>query len=819
MKDYLKVFCPSVFILVFMAILFIPLEAIGAENVKMSVEAGFDRYIRPGQAAPLTVFIENNGSDINGDIKITSNLENNCKALYTRKAIIPAGSSKEIKMYIPAVQDVLGTKVRLYSGEEMLQESGIAVVNIWPIPLTVGVLASDPAALNYLEALKFNDSKQQIKVIHLETDDIPDNSLLLESLDIIAVNDYASEQLSDKQTAAIERWMEKGGLLILGGGSGWQKSQAAFQNLLPVKVDSSITVNGLPAMEEMWGEKISDGENFVISNSSLQKGEAILSQDNNPLIVQNRQGKGTVCFMAYDLSSAPIKNWAGNELLWKQLLSRIDPHQIISAGESKSEMMHQRDSMGWVLRNIPASDLPSSKSLALILLIYVLILGPGSYLFLKKLDRRELGWIIVPLLAVILFSSTYLLAFKGKGRDVYTNVMSFINIESGQKTNYIDSYVGVFAPSKRDYVIELDKDSLVRVLPMDRNNMRVYYNSQSRSENIMAQVEQERKNTVFFDDASRWSMRCINYQKEIDSIGEIQSRLYTDNGEIKGTISNQSSLNLSDCYVLNRYGWQKLGNVAVGQEVEVNLKPQLDRRGGSAIYRILDKYPVNWPMGYRPQAYTYSRQHLREQMEAALNINNFSDNPVFFIGRSSQEVDSAIMETSGMNYHSTILSAPLQVKMQNDSKLSIPAGFLNAYCIKTDGQNFHQDEWGCNIDGDTTVTFAVDIPFSIKNLQIDEATLYILASERSYMSFAVLDLLNWESGEWEAVKYQPYGIKLENTYKYLSPQGSMQIRSGTFKQQYVQIEGLCLGLEGHYSSAASELQQDGFNHLIKGGGE
>ena len=49
---------------------------------------------------------------------------------------------------------------------------------------------------------------------------------------------------------------------------------------------------------------------------------------------------------------------------------------------------------------MPALALPSIEGLLLLLLGYIVLIGPINYLVLRRLDRREWAWVTMPLLVV-----------------------------------------------------------------------------------------------------------------------------------------------------------------------------------------------------------------------------------------------------------------------------------------------------------------------------------------------------------------------------------------------------------------------------------
>ncbi|MDD3023398.1 MAG: hypothetical protein PHE26_05805, partial [Syntrophomonadaceae bacterium] len=402
MRTRYKHFTTIVLVLALIMVFGLHQGASADEMVNIKAIAGFNGYTRLGQPFPLQVTVENNGPEIKGTLEFSSTY-NGSRILHQREVQLPRGSKKKVNMYIPANEAKTYTLDLMAAGKR-ITSTKVRIVILQPQEVLAGVLASDPATLNHLTGIKLPAEGQRITVINLRGEDITENSLLLDSIDLIAINNFPSSQLSSHQLTAVQAWVERGGMLVLAGGSNWQKTLSTLPAaMLPVQLEGSRTVKGGSLAGKLAASGFPAGTSFVISEGKIVSGQALLLDGNSPLIVQKEKAKGNIIYMAFDLASPPFVNWSGNVSMWTDLLNRIDPHHIISAGTSKAmnQRPYQAQEMSWVLRNIPAAGLPSTATLALVLLVYLLLLGPGIYLLLKKYDRRDWGWLVIPLLAVL----------------------------------------------------------------------------------------------------------------------------------------------------------------------------------------------------------------------------------------------------------------------------------------------------------------------------------------------------------------------------------------------------------------------------------
>jgi hypothetical protein len=71
--------------------------------------------------------------------------------------------------------------------------------------------------------------------INWRVDNIPDNSDALRAIDVLALTDVDTGNLTLTQRQAIADWVRQGGHLVVTGGPNWQKTQAGVTALLPLQ--------------------------------------------------------------------------------------------------------------------------------------------------------------------------------------------------------------------------------------------------------------------------------------------------------------------------------------------------------------------------------------------------------------------------------------------------------------------------------------------------------------------------------------------------------------------------------------------------------
>ena len=89
---------------------------------------------------------------------------------------------------------------------------------------------------------------------------------------------------------------------------------------------------------------------------------------------------------------------------------------------------------------------------AFFIFLYILLIGPGDYFFLKKvLKRMELTWITFPTIVVTVSLLAYFAAYRLKGNDLLVNKVDVIDVDQAGGLVRGRTLVSLFSPQNRDY--------------------------------------------------------------------------------------------------------------------------------------------------------------------------------------------------------------------------------------------------------------------------------------------------------------------------------------------------------------------------------
>ena len=144
---------------------------------------------------------------------------------------------------------------------------------------------------------------------------------------------------------------------------------------------------------------------------------------------------------APELEPEPFASWEGQSQFYEKLLTESqdlprDPSHR-QANQQANQLGFNDNSADEVASQLQQSleqfeDVPmiSFGWVALFILIYIVVVGPLDYLFLKKVVKRlELTWITFPAVVLVVSAVAYFAAYAIKGNDLRINKVDLVDID------------------------------------------------------------------------------------------------------------------------------------------------------------------------------------------------------------------------------------------------------------------------------------------------------------------------------------------------------------------------------------------------------
>ena len=217
----------------------------------------------------------------------------------------------------------------------------------------------------------------------------------------------------------------------------------------------------------------------------------------------------------------------------------------------------------------PSLDAPGTEVIGLFLLAYLIVLVPVNYIVLKRMDRKELAWVTIPLLVVLFAGGTFGVGYAAKGGTVFLNRASILETGSGHREAGVYSELGLFSPHRTSYDIQVPGANFLAALPNPGNNYN-YRSQRSGGEvqsNGQTKFVQIPEGTALLDTSiNMWAMRAFDTQSTTDLGGSIDSSLADRTG---GSVTNHTKYGLTDCVLVYENEVHTLGSFAPGATLPV----------------------------------------------------------------------------------------------------------------------------------------------------------------------------------------------------------------------------------------------------------
>lgn len=767
----------------------VPQPARGADEPSITIESelGINGNVKMGEWNPLTITLTSS-ADISGELVVGAQIPyTGGSATHVQAVDLPAGSPKRVTFAVLGNHfDKNNNSIRFYegtaeSGKMILFTAGSSYLETIPKNGTlVGALAADPDSLNFLRTL--NGSGGNVTVIPLAKEQVPEDGTLLSSLDVLLINDYSADTLGEGRTRAIRSWVHKGGTLVLSGGAGYPKSVKGFEDLSPVNYAGNTNVSALPELEKLGGKKLSLDRSFPVSAAKLKEGAAAIAQfDSNPLIASWAVGQGKVIYAAYDVAMEPLNAWNGHPEVWSSVLQLDLTSGSGKAIGSKSELFSGIDGL---LDYFPSMTLPPFSLLMWLLLGYAVLVAPLLYYILKKLDKREWAWALIPLIAVAASGGIYMAGTSG-GTSFQTHTFNIMELDGkGQAERTTAS--ALFVPRGGDYNIELPAGTYVSVKREDGLLAGGQIQEPSR-QSIRVQADHT---TVKLKDMTHRSFAKLWMdQPEDREFGAVSVEAGFDGqGRLQGTVTNRTDMDLSDAALIVGENVFQLGELPKQQSVPIasgSMKVLYDDYGGSL-------FPYN---GSRNQRDNMLLERQRGLVNSYLNALFEQDKYLFIAWSKEQQSDYKVNGKSVKSDQLNMWVQPFEPDLGKNGEMYLPYGFVAGRVLSVSSSEWGEEDSGrVNMSpGEMQIEYRLPL---VPNLADSELAMAVRQQDKGTRTTAVI--WNADKNDWQALNWKNGEVKFaDRANQYLQNGTTLRIRITA--EEWTSFDIPELSLQGRYS--------------------
>ncbi len=439
-------------LLAVLALGFGPLALSGsaAGGLTMNARILLQGHARVGGWAAIEVDLQNDGPPIQGELQMDGGTQSNAR--YAMAVDLPTGSHKTYVLHAQPPAFGRNVKVDLMAGGNVVDSVTVAYLIHDAGQLVIGVVAERPAGIVSELKLPANQFGTAPAVVTLGIGDLPEREEGWSSLDRLVWQDVDSNQLSQAQLTALRQWIAGGGRLIVVGGTAGIGTLSAFpDDLLPYRPTATLDLD--PAQLVGLIGPLPDGAaELPAMGGAKGAGRALSTSGDRVVAADLAYGNGRVTILGFD----PTVKWLAESKAVDQLWRGLLPDRSSAGGVSNDDSQVVQ-----AVYQLPSLALPPITGLLVILGAYILIIGPVNYLILKRLDRRELAWVTMPVLVLTFAAASFGYGSFLRGTDVVINQVAIVRGAPDATEATADVYFGIFSPTRSTYRIDVPQGALL----------------------------------------------------------------------------------------------------------------------------------------------------------------------------------------------------------------------------------------------------------------------------------------------------------------------------------------------------------------------
>lgn len=700
-------------------------------KIELKTELGYKGNIKQDKWNPLKLVLTSD-RDISGDIVVRIQNTNGMgqDAAYVQHVELPKDTAKEITIGVPGYffnkdnNEITFYEGSYKNGKPLPFASGKKYVQKTPtMGALIGVLSDDQDTMNFLSVL--NGKGGSVLTVPLKAEDISGDAMLLDGLDVLVINNFASDTLSKAQQDAIKTWVKSGGTLVLSGGVGYAKTAAPFADIAPVQSNGTLEVTQLPELQKLGGKPLKLDGSFTISTAVPIK-EAVVDTTaaEMPLFASRSLEQGKVWYAAYDVSMEPVSSWAGHANAWASILRNEMPK---NGNVYYGSIM---DNLSYVLDYFPSLKMPSFQVLLWMLLAYAVIVAPLLYFILKKADKREWAWFLIPLLAVVASGTVYVVGSADKTEEM-AHTINLIEMD-GEGKGVKSTASALFTPRSGNYELEFAKGTYLKTQRMNGG-----FGGAAENKSFIRTEEDQTK--LELRDMPQWSLAKFWADNPTpEETGRLAVEVEVDsNGQLTGSVANETLNDLKEVVLVVGGRAYKLGEIPRKGSVKIsNNKNSVVQIMGGDLAGLI---------------YPYSQQdQFNRQRDILSNYSYRSGtmmNSAYVFGWSEDDLTNYTLK--GKAIHSDQLNfwtQKVQIEWGKNGKINIPYGFINPEVTQMNSPNFSVYPHGIELgQGSVIAEF-----------------LLTSANEVEYSEFSIkgtklggdmtMEIWNAEKNDWEKVE-------------------------------------------------------------------
>ncbi|MGE4284139.1 MAG: hypothetical protein AB7G87_10510 [Clostridia bacterium] len=755
----------------------------------LSIDGGYDGIYKVGGWTPVRISVRNSGENFDGEVQVIADSQMyEFKSAYAQPLNLAKNGEKQVTIYVPINQTRASVDVQLIQNQEIITEQKYYFKKtLNPNTMLIGALTDSMSGLRYLSGANFGNQNISVQgeIVQLNDEIFPVSDKVLNNFNIILVNNFDIATLSEAKRQSLVKWVNDGGLLVLGAGPSYKKVFNGLPEALKiVEVRSEAQITQFNALQEYAGKIESSAPSSMnISVFDVQEGQKLAMQEDVPLIIQQKFGNGFIGCFAFDPGLEPFSNWEGvNQAVWQRLAN--DTISGFVTGEKWNPKMQYEfyHTMNNALRYIPSIKMPSFFLLLSFIGAFIIVVGPLNYLILKKKDKREWAWITTPIIVLLFSLSIYIIGFGTRFSSAVCSIVSIIEFGNNSKSVNVTAHTGLFNPNRGTLKIRTSKDVEVDFTANPYIDRGYVGSSEEQQKKIISKFTLGEQPTVEFYEKGIWDFSSFIMNKKVSFTDGIHNNIVISNNAIKGSIENSTGFKIQDAVVVIGNSYAKIGDIDIGESKEVNQPLVNVANARNDYYQFVNsifgqgsqqsgiKIDDTWRVNQQRRS-IFEYHNMVQRSKSGDNSQ-----PVLY-GWSDVDLqfDVYANEKPAQKFYQNLIVLPIELNFNKGESIQIPYGFIKSKVDTTEGSvRINSDPYNrnsVNVEGNGKAIFKFNIPSQI---QADTFTIDWFAIHMRFQSNMKLAMLNQKTQQWDEITTY-YHVDKEIVSQYISENNEVKI--------------------------------------------
>lgn len=717
-------------------------------SMSVQYQFGVDNKVAPNETVPVYVDITNNGADFSGDF-VYDNIE-----IYNggNGVVIPfevkSGETVSLKFFIHGMSDnyidnsVLRNRTFIYEGSvENGKEVNIDFPNL-KAPHMLGheaqrllVISDNSKAVDTIKSYK-NSVISNVEIAQTTTTDtsrLSTNTKDLEMYKVIYVDPTGAKLLNSDYVDTIIEWVRQGGKLFLAGDVGLETipQVLAFENGKPTVLNSSSK----PI-------KLQDGT--IIAQMDYSSGE----------IIHSSAGFEQETFAG----ASQVENILENT--FKQTY------------DNKYSVNPAYKAADWADKNGYFDTFYYNTNLiVLFIIIYIILVGPLLYLYLKRKDKREKMWLYIPILAVIASALLFVFGASDRIMKPKTQTMELVTLNGAGDAKVESSYA--FVSNKRgEYTL---------TAPLNTNITAHFEGLNTSSEKIHQKAvlkASENEQKLKFRKVPFWSVQGAVAHEFQTGVGQLSNELQVQNGKLTGTITNDLQTDIENIMFISGKNIVELGSLDAAETLTVDEEIAFNTIANPVYQDIYGDEAAFSALSNK------EKMHM-EKIYRLINsaIDTKSHNGPILIAVTNKNFTNIKLTEEHTSKALTVLTQKPNVQLVFDGSFSLRSEEFNAE-FKTLNPNQYADLYpevdalyGSLHEGEHILQYSLPKGF------VPESTTWSSLEVKHNPNELVVEIYNYDTKDYEEITASTWKND-ESVTRFMNEQNVIQFKISTFTEYY-----------------------------------